>query len=689
MSPRPKQIEEQSAVPREQVAHELSRVLRGAESLSAVAPRVLELLARSLHFNVAALWLAPGRDEHLSCRAVWPPASSEPSAGDPITAFVNATRMMRVPPGFDLPGQATSSVATHWIEDLTAEHGFTRADLAREAGLCSVAAFPIASRGEVRGVIELFSTAHMKSDRSTLELFALIGTQLALFVERKQAIATLRSSEDRYRRLSRTFRDSQRLAHVGSFDYDIEEGELQCSEELCRILGIDPQAESFDAEQAATFIAPEDRDRVRAAAQESMAAHQTLDLRFRVQRPDGQQRIVRMRACMASEEGSCPRYTGAVLDITDDEHASDERSALQQELEEAKRLSSLGNLAATMAHEFNNVLMGIESFATFLRRKKSDPETQNAAAHIQQSLKRGRTITDEILRFTRATSPVLDVIDVAAWLRQFMPEASAITGGRVVLEVGGDALFVRGDPGQLNQVLSNLVINARDASPDHELITIRACAAPLDAAAPGAGPCLLLSVIDRGPGIPVHMRQRIFEPLFTTKRHGTGLGLAVVHQVVRAHGGVIRLKTEIGEGTEMRIALPLVAGAQAAVERHGVSRVVLIEEEEMIAAGLHDLLAMDGIHVTVVTRPDQALSTIERVHPDALILDVGLRHIAGEELFTAIAARWPELPAVFMTGHLTSDAAQILAEQPHITLLRKPFDGEELLAALTRVVRRR
>lgn len=686
MSPRPKGNEAHEGVAREQVAHAVSRVLNGAESLSDVAPHVLELLANTLRYDVATLWLRGG-DAQLTCRAVWSSISSDASPSAEVLAFIAATRGMRVPAGSNLPGQTTTAVAMRWIEDLAADGSFTRGSLAAAAGLRSVAAFPIASTGELRGVIELFSRSRRVPDEATLELFALLGTQLALFVERKQAIATLRMSEDRYRRLARTFADSQRLAHVGSFEATLDDGAFLCSEELSRILGRDAHAELSGAE-AVALIDSSDREEVLTAAREAIAADRTVDVRFRIVRPDGQQRVVRMRACTASDAGR-RRFTGAVLDITDDHVAAAERSAMQVELEEAKRLASLGNLAATMAHEFNNVLMGIETFATFLRRKNKDPDTLTAATHIQQSLKRGRTITDEILRFTRATSPVLHLIDVARWLREFMPEAAAITDGRALLELSGEAMFVRGDPGQLNQVLANLVINARDASPDGEPITIRAASGAADSGLPDVGRCLVLSVCDHGPGIPQNIRHRIFEPLFTTKRKGTGLGLAVVYQVIRSHGGVIRVRSEVGEGTEMRIVMPLVDSAEAAAERHGVARVVLVEEEETIAAGLHDLLAMDGIDATVVIHLAEAIAQIEVAKPDALIIDVGLPHSHSSDLYIAIAARWPKLPTVVMTSHAPRSDIAPHAKQPHVTTLQKPFDGEQLLAALTAVARAR
>lgn len=231
-----------------------------------------------------------------------------------------------------------------------------------------------------------------------------------------------------------------------------------------------------------------------------------------------------------------------------------ERIEMTREADEAKHMTSLRRVAATMAHEFNNVLAGIGSFAEYLNRRAADDETRRAAAHIGKAVRRGKTVTDEILRYTRSRPLQLAMVDVRAWLEAFLPEANALTGGRTVLE-SGEGLFIRGDAGQLNQALVNLVINARDASPPDAPVLLRAGRNVRDGV-----PVLDLAVIDYGTGIAPDIRDRIFEPLFTTKRAATGLGLPVVDRVVRAHEGVVRMRTELGKGTEFHVLIPLAGG---------------------------------------------------------------------------------------------------------------------------------
>lgn len=350
---------------------------------------------------------------------------------------------------------------------------------------------------------------------------------------------------------------------------------------------------------------------------------------------------------------------------------------LTRELEDAKRMTSLGRVAATMAHEFNNVLAGIGSFAEYLNRRAADDEMRRAVMHIGKAIRRGKTVTDEILRYTRSKPPMLAIVDVHAWLEAFMPEANALTGGRTSLDAG-EPRFIRGDVAQLNQVLVNLLINARDASPADAPIALRAAAGEREGM-----PMLDLAVVDRGTGIPAEVRERMFEPLFTTKRTGTGLGLPVVDRIVRAHHGVVRVRTEVGQGTEFHILIPLHDGGGTPAP-HALRSVLIADDDELLVSGVGKLLKLDGIRMRAVHQAGDVIAALRAEMPDVLILDIGLPDMRGPELYGSIVDRWPDLPVVFVSGQ-PSDDIEPLLRHPHIAFLEKPFGEKELRAALRSV----
>ncbi|HJQ35999.1 MAG TPA: PAS domain-containing sensor histidine kinase [Thermoanaerobaculia bacterium] len=212
---------------------------------------------------------------------------------------------------------------------------------------------------------------------------------------------------------------------------------------------------------------------------------------------------------------------------------------------------SARRVAAAMAHEFNNILAGIGTFAEYVQRRSTDESTRNAAERIGQAIRRGKSVTGEILRYARTRPPSLVPVDVRLWLEGFLPEANALTAGRVVLEIEG-RLCIRADVLQLNQVLVNLLTNARDASPSGTPIVLRSATATRNGAE-----MLDLAVIDHGTGITPEVCERMFEPLVSTRRASIGLGLPVVLQIVRAHGGVVRVRTEVGKGSEFHVLVPL------------------------------------------------------------------------------------------------------------------------------------
>lgn len=374
-----------------------------------------------------------------------------------------------------------------------------------------------------------------------------------------------------------------------------------------------------------------------------------------------------------------------------------EQRQLEKRVSEAEYLASLGRIAGTVAHEFNNVLMGIQPFVELLARERRDDRTERALSQMRLSIQRGRRVTEDILRFTRASAaPVLQSINVDAWLKGITPELSQLVGStiRVTLRAQARGLDVVGDHAQLNQVLTNLALNSRDAMPSGGELTITA--APCLDPPPGmVRDCVEITVTDNGTGMDADTAAHAFEPLFTTKkRGGTGLGLAVVQKIIRAHGGEISLHSSVGEGTIFTILLPARRAAPLRPPAHedepeyAPRRILLVEDDVAIATGLADLLRTYGMAVDVVFEGTGALEAVRRFRPDVVVLDVALPDRSGTEVYRDIAAEFPALPVVFSTGHADEARLEGPLSRPNVAFLRKPYAVEALLGTIEEMTSR-
>ena len=385
------------------------------------------------------------------------------------------------------------------------------------------------------------------------------------------------------------------------------------------------------------------------------------------------------------------RIIGAVTTFVD---VSQSRM-LKSQLDKANRLNGLGRIAATIAHEFNNVLMGIQPFTEILRiEARGNEGILRSVDRIATSVRRGKRVTSEILQFTRQSEPTRKPVDVASWIADLAAEARHVIGDSIELVALGDPdLTILGDSAALQLVFMNMIVNARDALDGKGLIVVTARASEGSSFPFGViehGDTFVhFTVSDDGPGMSPETVQHIFEPLFTTKKAGTGLGLALAHHVVQQHGGSIFVESIPGAGTAFHVFLPR---TEAVVEPKIVSRparpqhvrsMVLVEDDATVAAGFVRLLALENVRVHVSPTGGEAVETIERAGPDAVVLDVGLPDIDGTLVYEAIARRWPELPVVFATGHATDgDRLSEYLTRPNVGHLLKPYQLTALYDAL-------
>lgn len=500
---------------------------------------------------------------------------------------------------------------------------------------------------------------------------------LELVAERTRAENAIRRSEQHFRSLIENASDMILvLDPAGMLVY--------ASPSLKRETGYAP--DWITGRALAEFVHPNDT-----AQFQSLLAAKTgapAAVAFRMRHADGSFRFIDAVGRRIHEDAAETIVVNC-RDVTD-------RRRLESRLEQADRLSSLGRLAATVAHEFNNVLMGISPFVEILRaRSADDPRMAEATGHILRSIGRGKRITDEILRYTRPVEVSLRKVRVASWMEELRREIAGLAGPSIELRlrVEDPSLCAAIDPPQLTQVIANLALNARDAMPSGGTLTVSAEACSAEAAAKASierpGDFVHLSVSDTGAGIRPDVIDRIFDPLFTTKPSGgTGLGLTIAHQIVMRHGGIISAESVPYGGTSFHIFVPRAAEADAEAiaevpaPAKFAGKVLVVEDDPAVAAGIDAILKAEGAETTIVHRGADAILSIAQELPDAVVLDLSLPDMDGLVVYGTIAERWPTLPVVFSTGHGDARRLEPLTTNRHVGFLMKPYDGQTLIDEL-------
>ncbi|HKO02558.1 MAG TPA: PAS domain S-box protein [Thermoanaerobaculia bacterium] len=491
-------------------------------------------------------------------------------------------------------------------------------------------------------------------------------------------VTARKNSELRLAERERQLRQAQKVARIASWELDLHTRVCRLEEGSGLTRSPGPTIAPLDT--ILELVHPADRAAILEAIAETQLTGNTLNVEYRIRLHDGRQCVIHSRGeLVRGEDGTPLRITGVVQNIT-------ERKRLEERLQQAERISSIGRLAASVAHEFNNILMGIQPFAELITRGSDNQGVADAAAHIIRGVSRGKRITQDILRFTRTPDPALRTIELSSWLQRIEPELRQLAGPRVTLHAHSDGAAMYADAEQVQQVLSNLVVNAADAMPSGGELFI-------EAAADGAS--VHVTVRDTGIGMSREVLGMIFEPLFTTKKAGgNGLGLAIAYQLMKRQNGEILAESEEGRGTTFHLRLPLSLAEPAELPRSigtpratkwPFARVTLIEDNEAVAAGIAAMLQYDGVSVDIVTSGREAVARVDDYDPEAVILDVGLPDMSGVDVYRELARRWPDLPILFSTGHGDERLLGDLLDNERIRCLQKPYESETLFAELQKL----
>jgi PAS domain S-box-containing protein len=447
---------------------------------------------------------------------------------------------------------------------------------------------------------------------------------------------------------------------------------------------------------------PDDRDVFRTGWSQARERRVLWETRVRLwSEPHRGYRHVMLRAVPnIASDGTVLEWIGAVTDIED-------RWLAEERLRHADRMESIGRLAGGIAHEANNQMTVILGSAEFLGRALKEETARGDLEHIRRAAKRTAAITQQLLAFSRRQvlqPQVLDLNGVVAALEPILQRALGEIS-QVKLRLAEDLHSVRADPGQLDQVLLNLALNARDAMPDGGTLTVEtvnttvdehhATVRAVEPVAPGA--YVALVVTDTGTGMDRETMEHVFEPFFTTKPvgEGTGLGLATVYGIVKQSGGFVSVYSEPGQGTSFRIYLPVAAGGPESggdgargLSGGGHETVVVAEDEPAVRAILARALREYGYSVLEARDGAHALELAQRAPgpPDLVIADVVMPGMAGKPLAEEVERRWPGTPVLFTSGYTGADAVSRGLLEEGREFLQKPIEPDALAHHVRRIL---
>jgi PAS domain S-box-containing protein len=531
-------------------------------------------------------------------------------------------------------------------------------------------------------------------------VLAFVSAQIAMAIERKRADVALRESEIRLAR-------AQETAHLGSWELDltnlreVNQNPLWWSDEVYRIFGYVPGQVPASNELFFKSVPPEDAPRIEAAVRGSVESGVPYFIQHRVIRPDGSERIVEERSTVLRDSLGRPiRMVGTVLDVT-------ERQRLEEELRQAQKMEAVGRLASGVAHDFNNLLTAILGSAELLLgRLGPDHPERVEAEEIRKAAMWAADLTRQLLAFSR--QQVLDpqVFDLSAVVTDMDKMLRRLVRADIVFRthLAPDLSAVRADPGQIEQVIMNLAVNACDAMPGGGTLTIETAnvelgAEPEQEQAPAApGHYVMLTVSDTGMGMTATTQSHIFEPFFTTKERGkgTGLGLSTVYGIVKQSEGYVWLESEPGRGTTFKVYLPRVdapieataPGPARTASVGGDETILVVEDQEPVRRLTRKVLETRGYAVLAAADGPEALRVAEH-HPGTihiLVTDVVMPGMSGREVGRQLAAERPEMRVLYLSGYADDSIVHHGVLEPGLAFLQKPFTPETLARRVREVL---
>jgi len=513
-------------------------------------------------------------------------------------------------------------------------------------------------------------------------------------------ITDLKQAEEGLLQLKNLMNEGQKIAHLGSFLYTVATRQMVWSDEEFRIFGLEPAQTAPEYPEIRTrFIHPEDGERFDQTFSAAVGSGTVFQLEHRIVRPDGTVRWVYDRAVpFFAADGSFDHYVGATLDITERRQADQEQEELRRQYLQAQKMESIGRLAGGVAHDFNNMLGVILGHGELLLEKLTvNDQFYRPLQSMLKAAEHSASLTRQLLAFARQQPIAPEVLDLNETVASMLKILRRLVGENIHLlfSPGADLGKIEADPSQIDQILANLCVNARDAIADSGTLTIETASRTVEQAG-GTGPLSLapgryvvLSVSDSGCGMDEETVANIFEPFFTTKElgKGTGLGLSTVYGIVKQNKGSIEVSSEVGRGTTFRIFLPVLTD-YVPDERENAAKLVVgsgetvlvVEDSPQVLDMTAMMLERLGYRALLAQTPEEGIQ-LAREHLEAIdlvITDVIMPQMNGREFINQLRAFLPGIRCVYMSGYTADIISQYGVLREGVAFIHKPFSKETL-----------
>ena len=542
----------------------------------------------------------------------------------------------------------------------------------------------IGANGEHIGLIIVMDNKPMESTEQVESVLQIFAVRAAAELERVEI-------EESLQKKSQLLVDAQRISHIGSWEWDLLNNEMNWSDEMCCVLGLCSNECNATYENFINIIHPDDQERVRQAYTDSVKNKTHYNINYRLIMQDGSIKDVCGRCeTFYDDEGTPVRSNGTLQDITS-------QVIMEETIRRAQKMDALGKLTGGVAHDYNNMLGVIMGYAEILERGlNEDPKLASYAHAIHHAGERGARLTKKLLSFSRKDESDVEKLNLNSLLKdqQHMLEKTLTVSIKLVLDLEEDLWSIWVNDNDMEDAILNLSINAMHAMEGKGQLTIQTRNRKIshdDAQLLNLTPgdYILFSITDTGIGMDEEMMHKIFEPFFTTKgEQGTGLGLSQVYGFVQRSHGVLKVYSEPDHGSQFVLYFPRyhenghdekVIDDLFVADATSSATILVVDDERALRDLTCEILEQKGFTVISAESAENALAVLEHESVDLMISDIIMPEVDGYQLASIVMQKYPSIKIQLVSGFTDERNLSIIDEILRQNLLYKPFSSKALL----------